>query len=130
MFGELKVDIRRIPNRHGEVEEVVEEPQPEPVPEPVAIAPQPVAIEPEPVAPSPAPVVIVKPVVVEQPVVIVEEEVEAIEEPVAVAPELPALSEVEYRWDVVDLPTNGGDANDDERDEALYDEWLNPATRW
>jgi hypothetical protein len=131
MFGELKVDIRRIPNRHGEVEEVVEEPQPEPMPQPVAIEPEPVAVvEPEPIALPPAPVVIVKPVVVEQPVVIVEEEVEVYEEPVAVAPVLPALSEVEYRWDVVDAPAYNGDASDEEHEEALYDDWLNPATRW
>ena len=30
MFQELKVDTRRIPNRHGEVEPVADEPQPEP----------------------------------------------------------------------------------------------------
>jgi uncharacterized protein YhaN len=134
MFGELKVDIRRIPNRHGEVEEVVDEPQPEPVPELVAIAPEPVAVEPEPVAPPKpvelppprAPVVIVKPVIVEQPIVI--DEVEVVEEPVTVVPELPAISEVEYRWDVAESSDYDGD--EAEREESLYDDWLNPASRW
>ena len=48
MFQELKVDTRRIPNRHGEVEEVVEratrtapKPVPEPVPEPVMVGADP-----------------------------------------------------------------------------------------
>src|SRR5436309_798526 len=34
MFQEIKVDCRRIPNRHGEIEEEVHEPQPDPVSEP------------------------------------------------------------------------------------------------
>src|SRR4051812_35966619 len=58
MFQDIKVDTRRIPNRHGEgVDELPETPQPELVPEPqpepvVAVidppAPDPVAPEPEP----------------------------------------------------------------------------------
>src|SRR4051794_16427303 len=65
MFKEIKVDCRRIPNRHGEIDEVVhEEAQPEPVPEPVPDPlPEPIvavvvppAPEPEPVAVAPEPV--------------------------------------------------------------------------
>src|SRR4051812_38606338 len=84
MFQEIKVDCRRIPNRHGEIEEDVhEEPQPEPVPEPVVavveppaaepVAPEPVAVAPEPVKLKPK----LKRPVVERPVktpeVVVEE---------------------------------------------------------
>ena len=33
MFKDIKVDTRRIPNRHGDTDETTDEPQPEPVPE-------------------------------------------------------------------------------------------------
>ena len=50
MFQDIKVDCRRIPNRHGEIEEEVhEEPQPEPVPEP---EPEPVVAVVEPAGPG------------------------------------------------------------------------------
>src|SRR3954452_23436632 len=61
MFQEIKVDCRRIPNRHGEIEEEVHEPQPDPVPEPVpepVVAEEPVHAEPilvAPVQPGPEP---------------------------------------------------------------------------
>jgi hypothetical protein len=103
MFQDIKVDCRRIPNRHGEIEEEVhEEPQPDPVPEPepepiVAVAEPPA---PEPVAPEPEPepVVVVKrkikrPVVeppVKTPVAVVEE---------FIPPPAPSVLEIEYWWD-------------------------------
>jgi uncharacterized protein YhaN len=112
MFQDIKVDCRRIPNRHGDVvEEVVEEPAPlpepeavpepipEPIPEPVIaeVAPEP---EPEPVAlpePEPEPVKVkrkIKHRVVEVPVdpppVLMEE---------FVPPPAPPVMEIEYWWE-------------------------------
>ncbi|MCI0334307.1 MAG: AAA family ATPase [Planctomycetes bacterium] len=120
MFQELKVDTRRIPNRHGDAEEVVEEPQPEPVPEPVAVEPEPVpppkVVE---VAPEPEPVVVEAPPVVAA---------ERIVEPSAPEPEpqpAPGLSEVEYWWDAGAFRS---DTSDDEPEEAEFDEWFDSAT--
>jgi uncharacterized protein YhaN len=121
MFGDLKVDIRRIPNRHGEVEEIAEQ-RPEPVPESVAVEPEPIAPPPPVEPPASAPVVVAEPVVVKQPVVVAE--VEVVDEPIEAEPEPVALSEVEYRWDVAEF-----DSDEDEHDEASYDDWLNPMTR-
>jgi hypothetical protein len=111
MFQELKVDARRIPNRHGETEPEIEAQQPEPVPAPVAVEPAPV------VAPAPpAPVVEVQPVIVKQAVEV------AIEEPAELDPEPePALAEVEYRWDTYGSPTSI-DATD--IDDAISADWL------
>jgi hypothetical protein len=127
MFQELKVDTRRIPNRHGDEEEVIDEAQPEPVPEAVVV--ESVAVKPEPVPPPkvieyvPEP----DPVVVEAPVIMVEEPEdefhEAAPEP-APLPE-PSLAEVEYHWDFVASPTFTAEVD---LDEALYDDWLDSAT--
>lgn len=103
MFQDIKVDCRRIPNRHGEaVEEIVEEPaalpepEPEPIPEPVVAeaAPEP---EPAPLPePEPEPVKLkrkvkhrVVEVPVEQPPVVMEQ---------FVPPPAPVM-EIEYWWD-------------------------------
>jgi hypothetical protein len=108
MFQELKVDTRRIPNRHGEIEEVAEAPQPEPAPEPApAPAPEPIAIAPEPTPlapepPKPARVKRrIKRPVVKTPEPVVEEAV------VEQLPVEPALSEVEYWWDSSPQVANG-----------------------
>src|SRR5262249_9191642 len=52
MFKDINVDCRRIPNRHGNMEDYIDEPQPEPFPEPV---PEPVAVIVEPEQPKPEP---------------------------------------------------------------------------
>jgi hypothetical protein len=109
MFKEIKVDCRRIPNRHGKLEEEVQEttkldpvsePIPEPVPDPVVAqapaeveptpSPQPIAPPPKRIKAKPRP----KPVVVQAPV-------EAVEQEVLVEPVEPeqSLYEVEYWWD-------------------------------
>ena len=63
MFQDIKVDTRRIPNRHGEMEAEPEEPQPEVLPEPVPVpAITFVEPQPEPVAPEPEPEPIPEPV--------------------------------------------------------------------
>jgi uncharacterized protein YhaN len=119
MFQELKVDTRRIPNRHGEQEEGLDGPQPEPVPELVAVDPEPVLAKVAEFIPDPEPV----PVVVEKPPILsVEPEVEYYEE--VIEPELvpaPSLSEVEYHWDFVAPPSYSPEID---LDEALYDDWL------
>jgi uncharacterized protein YhaN len=128
MFQEIKVDCRRIPNRHGEVEEEVREvPQPDSVPEPVsepALAvveppmPKPVApdSEPELVTATPEPVKVkpkMKKRLVERPVrtpdVVVEE---------FIPPPAPSGLEIEYWWDSPQSRnSNGaGDAHGDEAD--------------
>jgi hypothetical protein len=104
MFQELKVDTRRIPNRHGEPEEVINEPQPEPPP----ARPRPQPAEPEPIPPKvsefipdPEPVPVEAP-----PILAVEPDIEYYED--APEPELipaPALAEVEYHWDWVASPS-------------------------
>jgi uncharacterized protein YhaN len=124
MFKDIKVDTRRIPNRHGETEELQELPQPEPVPEP---APEPImaVVEPQPelpvLEPEPIPVPIKvkvkrkRPVEVPVPAPVVEVEEVIYEEPVE--PELPpALSEVEYWWDAPATTngTNGSHHHDDD----------------
>jgi hypothetical protein len=107
MFKEIKVDCRRIPNRHGKLDEEVQEtaqpepaptPAPEPVPEPVVMQ-APVEVEPPPEPTPPPPKHIKtkprpKPVVVQAPVEEADQEV--LTEPVE--PE-PSLYEVEYWWD-------------------------------
>jgi uncharacterized protein YhaN len=128
MFGDLKVDIRRIPNRLGETEEpqpIIEQLRPEPTQEPATIEPQSVA-PPESIDPQPAPEVAAKAVTVEQPAVVAEIEVEVAEEPAVVAPQSPALAEVEYSWD----DNTPRDLEFDAREAASYDDWLNAATRW
>src|SRR5262249_46888573 len=111
MFQDIKVDCRRIPNRHGEVvEEVVEEPAalpaPEPVPEPIPErVPEPVVAELPPPEPEPAPLAEPEPepvkvkrkvkhrvveVPVESPPVVMEE---------FVPPPAPSVMEIEYWWD-------------------------------
>ncbi len=107
MFQDINVETRRIPNRHGEAEELPEEPQPEPVPEP---APEPVAIvelQPELPAPEPEPIpelvkvkALPEPLVVEEPEVVIEESDEMLEEEPVIEPSpAPAVNEVEYWWD-------------------------------
>lgn len=119
MFKDINVDCRRIPNRHGEVEELpeaaqpepVSEPEPEPMPEPVmaTVEPEPVAIEPEP-QPTPKPVKVKsqrKPRVVEK---VVEEPELIIEETEEVTYEdaVPVATEIEYWWDsTAPVETNG-----------------------
>jgi uncharacterized protein YhaN len=108
MFQELKVETRRIPNRHGEVKDVVETPQAEPAPEPVPKpAPEPVMVAPPPAPPEPEPP---KPVqekrrrkreVVRALEPVVEEVV------VKESPAEPTLTEVEYWWDDAPHATNG-----------------------
>jgi uncharacterized protein YhaN len=116
MFKDIKVDCRRIPNRHGETEELPATPQPEPQPEPhPEPVPEPVmaVVGPQPEPPAPEPVPIPEPIKVKEkrkrpvavPPPVVEEPEEVLyEEPAE--PELPpALSEVEYWWD---SPTTNG----------------------
>src|SRR3954470_18268012 len=119
MFKEIKVDCRRIPNRHGEIEEIVDEPQPDPVPESIpepVVAEEPVHAEPILVAPVPPPFApkeptkppkrvklrrrLKRPVVVEHAEPALEpheEEIlrETFEEPKHAAP----VHEVEYWWE-------------------------------
>jgi hypothetical protein len=112
MFQDIKVDCRRIPNRHGEaVEEVVEvpavsptpEPLPEAIPEPVpesVVAELPPPPEPEAAPlpePEPEPVKVKRKVThrvvevpVESPPVVMEE---------FVPPSAPSVMEIEYWWD-------------------------------
>jgi uncharacterized protein YhaN len=107
MFQDIKVDCRRIPNRHGEIEEEVhEEPQPDPVPEP---DPEPVVVVVEPPAPEtvvPEP----EPVVVEAELVVVKRKIKrrVAEPPVKtpavvveefIPPPAPSVLEIEYWWD-------------------------------
>ncbi len=127
MFQDIKVDTRRIPNRHGEIEEAPEAPQPEQVPEP---APEPVVAfiepQPEPVAPEPAPAPepikvksLPKPPVIEEPELIIEEPEEVIdEEQIAEPVPAPAISEIEYWWD--STPPNAASRYD----ENATAEWL------
>jgi hypothetical protein len=129
MFKDIKVDTRRIPNRHGEQEELPEvpppEPQPEPVPEPVVV----VDPRPEPPAPEPLPEPIKvkvkrkRPVEVPVPVPVVEKIEEVVyDEPAE--PELPpALSEVEYWWDTP-AATNGSTHAVQDHDDDPTNGWL------
>jgi hypothetical protein len=104
MFQELKVDVRRIPNRFGETQEQVVER----IPEPIAAPPEPV---------------LVVPPVVKQPVVVVEElEPEPAEQFIAAElPPAPDLAEVEYWWQPPATQNWGGAR---ERDEASPNGWL------
>jgi hypothetical protein len=102
MFQDIKVDCRRIPNRHGEVEEEVhDERQPEPVPESVVAVVEPPA--PEPVVPESEPVATPEPVVVKQKIKrrVVEPAVKTPEVVVEefIPPPAPSLHEIEYWWD-------------------------------
>jgi len=128
MFQDLKVDARRIPNRHGDIDEVVEEPQPEPVPEPVAVEPQP-----EPIA-LPAPVV-VEAIVEPAPVIEISEVVETTEKPIeevleeVVLPPPPAeIAEVEFWWDAPQA-TNGKHEPDESPSGWLPEPVIHPQ-RW
>ena len=124
MFQEIKVDCRRIPNRHGESEDAHDELKPAPPPEPLAVAPEPAAHEPAarapaPVAPAPKPIKVPrqpKPSVAEAPVaapVLEEREEEGsketFDEPIAPT-QAPSISEIEYWWDS-SSPQNANGAN-------------------
>jgi hypothetical protein len=115
MFQEIKVDCRRIPNRHGQTEEVHDEPQPEPPPEPVTeavvaavvAAEIPPASPPPPQPPEPRPNRIKrkpkpKPHLVEASVTVPEPET------------TPSIHEVEYWWDSRAATDSNGTARDDD----------------
>jgi uncharacterized protein YhaN len=124
MFQDIKVDTRRIPNRHGETEDVIEEPRPEPQPEPVpepvkvVIAPEP---QPEsaPAEPEPVPEPIKakarrKAVVVQEPEPVIEQPEEvSYEEPVLAEP-APVINEVEYWWETSAPNSTNGASHYDE----------------
>jgi uncharacterized protein YhaN len=116
MFQELKVDARRIPNRHGQPEPA-DEPQPDQAPEPVAVAPEPVVVPPKPIEAiaQPQPPVIVPPAAV-----VAEPQAEAIDEVIEPEPE-PALMEVEYRWEDYWPQDSMAPGN---FDEALSADWV------
>jgi uncharacterized protein YhaN len=102
MFADVKVDTRRIPNRHNNNDEEIEQPtgfltEPEPVAEPeqVAALPKP--------APEPPPTPVVKPKVAKRPKpepppmeVAVEEEPDVIDEPEEIVESAPAEIVIEY----------------------------------
>ena len=106
MFQDIKVDTRRIPNRHGEIEEEAPDSRsPSQFPSrrssPLSSRnqsrlhrsqfrfPEPIKVKSQP-----------KPPVVEEPELIIEEPEEAIdEEPIAEPEPAPAISEIEYWWD-------------------------------
>jgi uncharacterized protein YhaN len=131
MFQEIKVDCRRIPNRHGETEETIDEPKPEPAPEPVpepvaAVVEAPVdAVErpTEAVASAPKPVKVSrkpKRRVAEEPVpkpmlAIHEEEVrkKLFEEPAS-------LHEIEYWWESSPAVSSAHASGHDDQ----YPDWL------
>jgi hypothetical protein len=133
MFQDIKVDTRRIPNRHGETKELLElpqpEPQPEPVPEPVpepAVAivepqPEPPAPEPEPI-PEPVKVKVKRKRPVEVPPSVAEEPEEVIYEDPVEPESPPALSEVEYWWD--SPAANGTNGDSHYSDEDASTGWL------
>jgi uncharacterized protein YhaN len=130
MFQDIKVDTRRIPNRHGETEEApveshaaLPEPRPGVLPEPTAV----VEPQPEPVPPAPEPVP--KPVktkprrqppAVKTPELVVNEPEEVIDAAPMEREAAPAVSEVEYWWDSP-APTGANGA-------SHYDE--NPSSGW
>ena len=112
MFQELKVDARRIPNRHGETEELV------------AMPPEPPAVEPiiEAYLPEPAPRV--SEVIEETPPVLVVEDIEvepAQELVVAEQPPAPRVEEVEYWWQ---QPAPVGWDHGVKRESPLPNGWL------
>jgi hypothetical protein len=116
MFKDIDVDCRRIPNRHGEIEELPEAVQPEPVPEPIVLLPEPlpepalIVVEPEP-EPIPEPVKVKsqpKPKVKEPEPVVEEPEEIFYEEPAEMTPPPPVVNEVEYWWDSPAQPTSNG----------------------
>jgi uncharacterized protein YhaN len=115
MFQEIKVDCRRIPNRHGQTEEVHDEPQPEPPPEPVTeavvaavvAAEIPPASPPPPQPPEPRPNRIKrkpkpKPHLVDASITVPEPET------------TPSIHEVEYWWDSRAATDSNGTARDDD----------------
>ncbi|MFO0789770.1 MAG: AAA family ATPase [Pirellulales bacterium] len=113
MFKDISVDCRRIPNRHGEEEELLDAPQPEPVPEPIPEpVPEPVVAKAEPPAPSPEPPKVKsqrKPPIVEElvePALIIEEPEEVLYEETIIEP-APTYREIEYWWDAPAPSTNG-----------------------
>jgi uncharacterized protein YhaN len=130
MFQEIKVDTRRIPNRHGVVDEV-EEPQPavalpEPVPDPVAAEVK--LVQPEAV-PLPAPVEVKaepEPVVAEE---MPEVEIPAVKLP-AEPPHEPVVTEVEYWWEAAPShETNGAGEHDSHSAGWLPEPVIHP-DRW
>jgi hypothetical protein len=137
MFQDIKVDTRRIPNRHGETEEVIEEPRPEPQPEPVpepvkvVIAPEPQP-EPAPAEPEPVPEPVKakarrKPVVVQEPEPVIEQPEEvSYEEPVIAEP-APVINEVEYWWETSAPNSTNGASHYDENSSSGW--WPEPEIR-
>jgi hypothetical protein len=104
LFGEVKADTRRIPNRYNKNEEGVEpefEPDFSPEPEPVAELP----------APQPEPEPIVVEATEQKPEPVLVEEVEQVVEVLSTEYDLesallaPQIDEVEYSWQ--DWPRNG-----------------------
>jgi hypothetical protein len=126
MFQELKVDTRRIPNRHGDVEEEIVEPQPEPVaalPEPVVV------VEPEPVPEPPKVVEVVpEPVVIEAPPVVVVERV--VEVPAPEPEPVANLAEVEYWWDTTRTPLHPVESGPKEVDVTDWADSTLHTQRW
>jgi uncharacterized protein YhaN len=140
MFKEIKVDCRRIPNRHGDVEEIVDEPQPDPVPEPTpepVVAKEPVHIEPIAVAPVPPPFApkqpaeppkrvkvrrrIKRPVVIEHLEPALEPHEEEILRETFEEPSLPApIHEVEYWWE----SSHANGSNGTSRHDEYHGDWL------
>jgi uncharacterized protein YhaN len=128
MFQEIKVDCRRIPNRHGDAIEYTDEPKPDPVPKSV------VAIEPpvkeilappaEPAAPDPERVK--SPRKPKQPVVkappVIEEEVKSLEER-ALPDRSPSVEEIEYWWELSTSSQSRANGSSQYHDDA-YTDWL------
>ena len=126
LFQDLKVDTRKIPNRFGEVENEPVTNLPPLVPERESVAMLP---EPDPPAERLAAEPVPEPPPVELPTVAVEEPAaEVVEEPIppALHP-VPAVTEIEYSWEVPAEPypnTDGEqEVSHDAADESLYD-WL------
>lgn len=118
MFQEIKVDCRRIPNRHGDAEESSPEPQPEPTPQPVTAEipapptpqpppPEPAVAKPKRLKPKPNP----EPATVEVPA-LSPHEIEILQEtflePIATE-RPPALHEIEYWWESATPHDTNGD---------------------
>jgi uncharacterized protein YhaN len=130
MFQEIKVDCRRIPNRHGEADEVHDELQPEPAPEPI-VAAEPAAVEPvtppsEPIKSSPKRQNVKKrpqkPMVEAPDRKEDEEEVlqETFEGPTVTEPDQP-IREIEYWWDSSPPQHTNGSSHDHD---DLPSHWL------
>jgi hypothetical protein len=139
MFQDIKVDCRRIPNRHGDNQEVEDEwkadarpePEPELVTASVQSAPQElVAPEPQLVMTKPAPNK-VKPKVKRR----VEPPVKATNEDIKPPPDVPvkpkrepALNEIEYWWE---SPTrNGSNGSSQSHVDDSVEDWLPEHEIW